>query len=61
MFFRNVGAIGIENECWVPRFYGKAMTESKRQAHRKVVEMVLKSRKTEESAGHKQPVAVIGS
>jgi integrase len=25
--------------------YGKAMTDSKRQAHSKVVEMVLKSRK----------------
>ncbi|HTS77429.1 MAG TPA: hypothetical protein VMG40_14555 [Bryobacteraceae bacterium] len=26
--------------------YGKAMTDSKRQAHSKVVEMILKSRKT---------------
>jgi hypothetical protein len=31
--------------------YGKAMTDTKRQAHRKVVEMVLKSSKTEEGTG----------
>ncbi len=30
--------------------YGKAMTDTKRQAHRKVVEMVLKSKKTQETA-----------
>ena len=30
--------------------YGKAMTDSKRQAHSKVVELILKSRKTVESA-----------
>ena len=41
--------------------YGKAMTDTKRHAHRKVVEMVLKSRKTEEAAGQNEPVAVIGS
>ncbi len=41
--------------------YGKAMTETKRQAHGRVVEMVLKPNKTEESADHKQPVELIGS
>ena len=41
--------------------YGKAMTDSKRQAHRKVVEMVLKSNKTEKSTGPNEPAAVIGS
>ena len=41
--------------------YGKAMTDSKRQAHRKVVEMVLKSKKTEEGNGEKKPIAGIGS
>jgi integrase len=41
--------------------YGKAMTDTKRQAHRKVVEMVLKSNKMEESADHKRSVAAIGS
>jgi len=41
--------------------YGKAMTDTKRQAHRKVVEMVLKSSKTEEGNGKKEPIAVIGS
>jgi hypothetical protein len=41
--------------------YGKAMTDSKRQAHRKVVEMVLKSSKPEKTADHKKPVAAIGS
>ena len=29
--------------------YGKAMTDSKRQAHSKVVEMVLKGRESDES------------
>jgi hypothetical protein len=33
--------------------YSKAMTDSKRQAHRKVVGMVLKSSKTEEGNGNK--------
>jgi integrase len=41
--------------------YGKAMTDSKRQAHRKVVEMVLKTSKKKEIAGSDQPAAVIGS
>jgi len=41
--------------------YGKAMTDTKRQAHRRVVEMVLKSNETEETAGQKEPDAVIGS
>jgi len=50
--------------------YGKAMTDTKRQAHRKVVEMVFKSSKTEVGNkssktevgdGKKQPIAVIGS
>ena len=36
--------------------YGKAMTDSKRQAHSKVVEMVLKSRKSREAASRKEPV-----
>jgi hypothetical protein len=40
--------------------YGKAMTDTKRQAHRKVVEMVLKSSQREEDNG-KEPFAVIGS
>ena len=41
--------------------YGKAMTDTKRQAHRKVVEMVLKSKKTGEGNGEKKPIAGIGS
>ncbi len=41
--------------------YGKAMTDSKRQAHSKVVEMVLKPSKTEETTGQKKPVTAIGS
>jgi len=41
--------------------YGKAMTDTKRQAHRKVVEMVLKSNRTGEDAGQNEPVSVIGS
>jgi hypothetical protein len=41
--------------------YGKAITDTKRQAHRKVVEMVLTSSKTEEGDGKKEPIAVIGS
>jgi integrase len=41
--------------------YGKAMTDTKRQAHRRVVELVLKSSKTEETTGQKKPVKVIGS
>ena len=41
--------------------YGKAMTDTKRQAHRKVVEMVLKSKKTEEGNGQNKPIAGIRS
>ncbi len=37
--------------------YGKAMTETKRQAHSKVVEMVLRSSKSAENV----PAAAIGS
>ena len=40
--------------------YGKAMTDSKRQAHSKVVEMVLNSSKSEEKPA-KEPVSAIGS
>ena len=42
--------------------YGKAMTDTKRQAHTKVVELVLrKSAKSEENVGQTKPKAVIGS
>ena len=41
--------------------YGKAMTDTKRQAHRRVVELVLKPSKTEEATGQQKPVKVIGS
>ena len=42
--------------------YGKAMTDTKRQAHSKVVEMVLrKSAKSEENVGQTKPIAAIGS
>lgn len=41
--------------------YGKAMTDTKRQAHRKVVEMVLKVKRTQETADQEPPVAAIGS
>jgi hypothetical protein len=41
--------------------YGKAMTDSKRQAHSKVVEMVLNSSKNDQTDDHKKPVAAIGS
>jgi integrase len=37
--------------------YGKAMTDSKRQAHSKVVEMVLNGSKT----GEKPAISAIGS
>jgi hypothetical protein len=37
------------------------MTDTKRQAHRRVVELVLKPSKTEENAGRKKPVKLIGS
>jgi len=41
--------------------YGKAMTDSKRQAHSKVVEMVLNRSKQTQTAEHHQLVASIGS
>jgi hypothetical protein len=41
--------------------YGQAMTDSKRQAHSKVVEMVLNSGESEKTADHEKPVAAIGS
>lgn len=41
--------------------YGKAMTDSKRRAHSKVVEMVLNGGKMDQTADHKMPVAAIGS
>ena len=41
--------------------YGKAMTDSKRLAHSKVVEMVLNSSKSKESSGRNNVVAAIGS
>lgn len=41
--------------------YGKAMTETKRQAHSKVVEMVLKGRKPDTAHTLDRQVAAIGS
>jgi integrase len=41
--------------------YGKAMTDSKRQAHSKVVEMVLKGKKTNDAATSERRVAAIRS
>jgi integrase len=41
--------------------YGKAMTDCKRQAHSKVVEMVLKSKKTSEATASQGQLAAIGS
>ncbi len=41
--------------------YGKAMTDSKRQAHSKVVEMVSNSGKTDQTTGHKMPATATGS
>jgi len=41
--------------------YGKAMTDSKRQAHSKVVEMVLKGKKSSEATGSQGQLAAIGS
>jgi integrase len=41
--------------------YGKAMTESKRQAHSKVVEMVLNIVKSKENRGRNNAAAAIGS
>jgi hypothetical protein len=37
------------------------MTDTKRQAHRKVVELVLKPSKTEETTGQKKPIKGNGS
>lgn len=41
--------------------YGKAMTDSKRQAHSRVVEMVMKSQKTRLFPGSQPRAAAIGS
>jgi integrase len=41
--------------------YGKAMTDSKRNAHSKVVEMILKPKKTEDEDTKSTPIAGIGS
>ena len=41
--------------------YGKAMTDSKRQAQSKVFEMVLSVKKKKESADRKTEAAAIGS
>lgn len=41
--------------------YGKAMTDSKRQAHSRVVEMVLKSKKPKTETATETPAAAIGS
>jgi hypothetical protein len=41
--------------------YGRAMTDTKRPAHRKAVELVLKPSKTKETPGEQKPVKVIGS
>jgi integrase len=41
--------------------YGKAMTDSKRQAHSKVVELILKSRKTAESESATVEASAVGA
>jgi hypothetical protein len=41
--------------------YGKAMTDSKRQAHSKVVEMVLKGKKTQDATTQECQAAAVGS
>ena len=41
--------------------YGKAMTDSKRQAHSKVVEKVLKSKKSSDATALQGQLAAIGS
>jgi integrase len=41
--------------------YGKAMTDSKRQAHSKVVELVLKGRKPSDATALERQAAAIGS
>ena len=40
--------------------YGKAMTDSKRQAHSKVVELILKPKKTAEFAGTTSTTRALG-
>ena len=50
--------VSIQNTM---NIYGKAMTDSKRQAHSKVVEMVLNISKSEKIAYHEKPFAAIGS
>ena len=40
--------------------YGKAMTDSKRQAHSKVVQLILKPKKTAESVSGDETVAAVG-
>jgi integrase len=41
--------------------YGKAMTDTKRQAHSKVVELILKPKKTLDSRSTNAPVRAVGS
>jgi len=41
--------------------YGKAMTDTKRQAHSKVVELILKPKKPVKSEGDDHGVAATGS
>jgi integrase len=41
--------------------YGKAMSHSKRNAHSKVVERILRAREAEEEETELRPFAVIGS
>jgi hypothetical protein len=41
--------------------YGKAMTDSKRQAHSKVVELVLKPKKTVESIDSTHLLQIVGA
>jgi len=41
--------------------YGKATTDTKRQAHRKVVEMVLKSKKSEKATASRSRLLVLGT
>ena len=58
-----MGLWGLKYLAWAQgrrndEHYGKAMTDTKRQAHSKVVEMVFKSSKTENP---KKPVAGSGS
>jgi len=50
--------VGIQTTMNV---YGKAMTDSKRQAHSKVVELILRSSKTVESEGGAGKIPAIGA